>query len=774
MRELKLDLAAAVIGAIVASLAVPTLALAYVDPSVVTYTIQAVAGVAVALGAVLGVAFRRTRRVIYKVLKIDENANKIVDPEVHPLADVLETREDAEPANGEDLEEADEPEAEEPEEAEEASEEGASDEDAPNEEPAEIADTDEPAALDEEPAAEPADEPSGESEAEPAAEPADELPIAACVTREEADERARALYDEAANGRPAKRLKWPMRLLLALAASAFTISTIFIFTPLELVAASSESLTFGFFDVTDVIISVGVGIALVVALVLTLLRGKVFDVVFCVLVGIGLGCFLQALFLNVSLPSADGSAFHLSEHLGITLIDTIVWVALFVGLLLFNAKKTQLARVLLPFLSVLLLVVQIVSMVGIADEERVELANRSDPMVMTTAGLNEVGAEGDVTVFVLDMFDTDYLDLLLETDPSALDEFTGFTLFHNSLGSLIPTRFGIPFLVTNEFPQTDETFQNYMDRRYADNRFLTAVKDAGYEIGIYTDTVDRNAIAYFAENIHPEHNREFDNKQLWKSLERMSLFREAPWILKPFFRFYTGDLNVSSIDEYTSDNATYYENIFENGLTISETADKTFRFIHTAGAHWPYTMDENGNTVPEQSSVVPQAAGVINYVEEYLRELKRLGVYDQSTIIITADHGRWNIGVDFMSKATSPIMLVKPAETPEEAAQPLKVSYVPTGHVDYAATVVAGVGGDTSEFGPTVFEIPDEPRDRYFWYLTHDGHEDYELLEYLVQGDATNFDDWHFTGNYLEIQPGGLAEPANGEPSPLASPQDDE
>ena len=38
-------------------------AYAYVDPSVMTYTIQALAAVAVALSAVLGVAFRRTRRI---------------------------------------------------------------------------------------------------------------------------------------------------------------------------------------------------------------------------------------------------------------------------------------------------------------------------------------------------------------------------------------------------------------------------------------------------------------------------------------------------------------------------------------------------------------------------------------------------------------------------------------------------------------------------------------------------------------------------------------
>ena len=58
-------------------------AYAYVDPSVMTYTIQALAAVAVALSAVLGVAFRRSRKVLFRIFHIDENATKIVEESVH-------------------------------------------------------------------------------------------------------------------------------------------------------------------------------------------------------------------------------------------------------------------------------------------------------------------------------------------------------------------------------------------------------------------------------------------------------------------------------------------------------------------------------------------------------------------------------------------------------------------------------------------------------------------------------------------------------------------
>ena len=70
-------------------------ALAYVDPSVVTYTIQALAAVAVALSAVAGVAFRRSRGVIFKLLGIDEDAGKVTEPEVSAIDPAEKAQADA-------------------------------------------------------------------------------------------------------------------------------------------------------------------------------------------------------------------------------------------------------------------------------------------------------------------------------------------------------------------------------------------------------------------------------------------------------------------------------------------------------------------------------------------------------------------------------------------------------------------------------------------------------------------------------------------------------
>lgn len=52
---------------------------AYIDPSVMTYVIQAIAGVVIALGAVVGIYIRKAKKKVNDTLGLDENRNKEVE-----------------------------------------------------------------------------------------------------------------------------------------------------------------------------------------------------------------------------------------------------------------------------------------------------------------------------------------------------------------------------------------------------------------------------------------------------------------------------------------------------------------------------------------------------------------------------------------------------------------------------------------------------------------------------------------------------------------------
>ena len=55
------------------------MASAYLDPSVMTYAIQAIAGVIIAVGAAVGIYWRKAKKKINNKLGVDENRHKEVE-----------------------------------------------------------------------------------------------------------------------------------------------------------------------------------------------------------------------------------------------------------------------------------------------------------------------------------------------------------------------------------------------------------------------------------------------------------------------------------------------------------------------------------------------------------------------------------------------------------------------------------------------------------------------------------------------------------------------
>ena len=64
------------------NLATPHTAHAYVDPSVSSYIIQAVVGIAVAVSAFVAIYWRKAKKKVANKLGIDENAKKATEADV--------------------------------------------------------------------------------------------------------------------------------------------------------------------------------------------------------------------------------------------------------------------------------------------------------------------------------------------------------------------------------------------------------------------------------------------------------------------------------------------------------------------------------------------------------------------------------------------------------------------------------------------------------------------------------------------------------------------
>lgn len=674
-------------------MAAPSRAYAYVDPSVMTYAIQAIAGVAVALGTVLGVVFRRTRRRILAMLDIDENARKDLEAPVHridqygaavPLA--VEARH-----------------------------------------------------------AGPADEPPGHAPGEPG---------------------------------------WRSRMLRTALVASFIVTTLAVTAPLEIVAGSAGSLVASTGDVVvPVFVTAGIMLVALVA-VCTPVRGRAFGYVLVVLFALGLGMYLQAMVLNIGLPQADGGAIDWSSFRAVSVISAAVWVAAVASSILLNMRFPGRTQAVACILSVALVAVQGVAVASLLldgsprasvnDVSTVSEDGRE--YALTEKGLNEVSTKGNIIVFVLDSFDTADLESVLEDDPNALSEMTGFTWYPDSVGSMIPTRYGLPYLVNGQYPAYDEDFPTFLEERYARSGFLGYLDDAGYSVGLYTDTLGtqylpvdeaREQVYDHTVNIVEKQEGFIDPLGAATMLLRCAAYRDLPWVLKPLFWFDTDQVNRAMVAErgdpggntpYLMDDAAYHHGLIEDGLHIDdEGRSGTFRLIHLSGAHYPYTIDGRGEEVGMGNTTrSAQAHGSLVIVSEYLRQLKELGVYDEATIIVTADHGDWYLTDEPLSKPASPIMLYKPVETSSAAAAPVVVSGLAVSATDVPPTVIAAAGGSPTSFGSgtPISQLTDEPRSRWYLATLSDGQHDTTIVEYRIDGDVHDMDNWHLSGRSWEANPG--------------------
>lgn len=665
-------------------------AYAYVDPSVMTYAIQAFAGVAVALSTVLGVVFRRTRKKLFCVLGIDENARKDVDPRLHRVdasGDIVRTGVD------------------------------------------------------------------------------DVIDRNAAVS----NASARDQFDYS--------LK--TRIGLAAIVSGFLSFTLCFAAPAEIVSASAGSLVARLVDVLPVIVGMFLLVWILLAAVACLFKKRAFAVVVAVVFSVALSCYTQALFMNVGLPQADGGVVNWDDYTTITLLSAAAWIALIAVSVVVVIRYPRKAQMGFCLVALALVVVQGagVASLFVGESGASNVAGRT--MMVSEKGLLDVSAKTNVVEFVLDNYDTALLEQAVSEEPEMFDGFEGFTWFKDSAGSMIPTRYGNVFLLTGVLPREDEPFSAFLANRYARSPYLGDIRKAGYDVGVYSDTLGEQYLSAdeaiqhlyrYTSNIAPLDRDAMDVPATAVSLLRCALYRDLPWLVKPLAWFYTDEVNRSMFGSgraasdktpYLMDDGSLLSRLRTEGLSTNDQ-DASYRYIHVIGAHDPFSLDRNGEEVGVgNSNPLDQAIGSMKIVETYINELKQLGVYDQTTVIVTTDHGSWWCQEGEIDQPKSPIVLFKPAASVAGGRdKPFAVSESPVSAGDILATVEEVTGAPNSaSFGESLVDkVEDGSRYRrgeqirYFYMTTSDGVHDQKIQKYAINGDARDLCSWSRTNVEWDAQ----------------------
>lgn len=513
----------------------------------------------------------------------------------------------------------------------------------------------------------------------------------------------------------------------------------------EIFAGNCKELDFVLFDFYWVALLIFLGVFAALSTLLLLLKGKAFDIAFGVVLWLSIMCFAQSLFLNVGNSlSADELASDVPP--GIILFDVLVWVGVGFGIfwLIIKSKDKNLLGSLAAILLVMVIAVEGINL-GSAFAEGNESPVRQQ--VLTNTGMFEVSDKDNVFVILLDRFDLYYYNEVKRADPTFFDRLDGFTLYDNNISLYSRTYPAIAYMVSgleNDFSGTREA---YFKKAYGGSDLFHDLKSNGYKVKLYTGTFygyeDADCMEGLVDNISKYDGDCIRNRgKLTGNMIQLSLYRYLPTPLKSAIKIGTSDLSGFVVDNtYLSDDADVWARLRDEGLTVTSEGEGNFTFLHLNGCHTPYTMDENGNKVDNHYDSVAAVKGCFGFIYDFIDQLKELGLFENSTIIITGDHARAMDDTIDVEDARVTTLFVKEKGQKDTA---LLVSHAPVCQENLRAEIVKSAGLSTDrDYGAAFSDIAEDAdvKRKYLFEKYVDGGDD-ELVVYEVVGDANNFDNW--------------------------------
>lgn len=338
----------------------------------------------------------------------------------------------------------------------------------------------------------------------------------------------------------------------------------------------------------------------------------------------------------------------------------------------------------------------------------------------------KVSSKENVLVLVLDCFSNEVIPQLERDYPESLESLKDFVYFDNANSVYEATYMSLTYILTGMEYDTTCSYLDWGDRAWGSEHckdIYDKFAEKNYKVRIYTTGLleCRNAENIGEKIDNYEQMEVLRNKihylNLTKIFVRSSLYKYMPVGLKEYFDITEDMFNANVAPVYATpyeasseSNADYYAALVNEGLTPDNTEEKYFIMEHLRGLHPSYCIDEKGAYV-EDGDRISAARGCMLIVDEYITQLKNLGVYDNSTIIIMSDHG--NQG---QCEGVQPIFFIK--EKNRTSAE-MEVCSSPISYEDVMPTILKEIGSPNGE--KTVFDYNNvENRERRMYIRGYD------------------------------------------------------
>ena len=516
--------------------------------------------------------------------------------------------------------------------------------------------------------------------------------------------------------------------LQALPLCLFFALTLTLFAATQMVCDNQEEFWFTWAQMAPGVVRVGLWVWGALTLLLAVLPRRAFPWGQGVLLGLGVAALLQGNGLNADYGALNGQAIAWGEYTVYGLINTALWAGiLFICLSLRQWKRFGALCVVLPCLLA----------VGEGGWIAYRAAQAPTPQTETylsQAGLYTVGTEENLLVLVLDSVDADQFAQALAEDPDLSRRLEGFTWYRNAMGLSDPTKYGLPALLTGQAYTQPVDYAGFIAAAYADAPLYTMLAGDVWDARFFTDSRYVSLDAGVVDNLAREELAVNDPAGLTRDLLRLCAFRYAPHFLKPQLWMYSNVfLPYAQAQEepvYEVTDPAFDARLREEGLEA--TVERAFRLIHLTGMHPPYTMDADCQYQAQGVTAQEQMRGCLRLAEDYLEQLRALGVYDRSAVLILADHGTETVH--------RPLLLLKrPGDTGEMAVNDAPVSYA-----DLPATYVALLTG--AQAGTELWSIPQGQARTRLYYHESSRNNAFNLYEYSTQALSPSWEELIPTG----------------------------
>lgn len=447
--------------------------------------------------------------------------------------------------------------------------------------------------------------------------------------------------------------------------------------------------------------------------------------------------YLQRTILNGKINVMDGSRQTWSALT--VVVNAVIWLAIISVLIALKYIIKRNVDKVYSMICIYLSVIQLVTLGYMVFTTK--MPDSDAELMLTTDKRFELNPDHNVIVFILDWYDVQIMDKILEDDADFLEPLNDFTWYKNVTSSYAFTMMSIPYLLSDvEWPY-EMNEKEYRDYAFQGEALIKDIAAKNYDVGIYTNkSLVSESVADIVTNYSDLKTHGWDYYGMFNQMVKCSKYDTYPFALKNEFWYTSGQISSgfhdTSVHSIANDQP-FYEELIGDGIQVRniDKYDGTFRFYHLLGAHPPYETD-----------MLSQGKWCISIIYEFIEQLKAEGLYDEAAIIITADHGQnyiapgyedqlLELGLDYTS---SPILFVKNSYQTNEDG--MNISMAPVSHAQLAATIMQAVCGDSLGYGETIEDIEeDRPCKREFimWRSS-----DVPYIKYEIDGYAGDWNNW--------------------------------